>query len=345
MILGSVVLLGAALAGGYFMTSLQAYKGETVLRYGEDCITQEQVETFWEEKAEKKAETTLDGITLYSSRGSRTVENESFGRRTSSVVLEVFGNMNSVFPDRLREGSLVSRYDTFGCVISEALAEEIFSSHNVTGQTIRCGEQEYVIRGLIKTDENVMMVPGKKDAEYSHIWISHKGESASAAIQELGTMLPDKAEAKSEGDLYVGAAHIFAVLPVLLLFFTGMGWLRSFYKRKIRREWIKGLCSVIWDFAMVLGIYGILSRGLYVTDDYLPPSWADFSFWGDLWREKSEDVKTLIQNGAEYRDRQMFGFLAGSGICSLLGGVCVLYVARAVRRMCGGNRLQETQPG
>lgn len=332
MIVSSIFVLAVVLAGGYCVGKLQSYAGQTVLEYGEDCLHKEKVDEFWEQKGEKYEDSSLSGVTLYSSRGYQMIENRSLGRKTSAVVIEVSGNMNPIFPNRLRRGSLVNGYDERGCVISEKLAEEMFSSHDVVGKTVEYGEQRYVIRGIVDVDSCVFMVPGKKDTWYSHIWICHRGESASAAVQQLGEILPKQPQVKSEGDLYVGAAHVLMMIPVFLLFFSGIGCLSRLYKRKVKRGWIRELCGIILGFAVVLGMYVMISRGFYVTDDYLPPSWADFSFWGKLWTEKAGNVRDLVQSGMEYRDRMMLGLLAGSGICSAAEGICVLYIGRAVRR-------------
>lgn len=61
----------------------------------------------------------------------------------------------------------------------------------------------------------------------------------------------------------------------------------------------------------------LISKGLYYTDDYLPPAWSDFSFWGELWEEKAGKVQAMLRRGIGYREKRMLWMLAsaiGSGI-------------------------------
>lgn len=319
-----MLLTAAAVAGYCCMKALQSCAGELVLGYSETGISGEQIEEFWKQRETEAGADRMKDITLYCSKGYQTVENQEFGRTSAAMVTEVFGNMNPVFPNRLRRGSLVSQYDEKGCVLSEDLAEEMFSSHDVEGKMLRIQEQEYVVRGLIDVSGKIVMIQGKKENSYSHIWISYEGMSSSAAEQELYRILPQEDKVKSEGDLYVIIGRLILMIPVLVFFLVGMIKLRRWYGRKIKNIWIREICGVIHFFAVVLGIYAVISHGLYITDDYLPPSWADFSFWGKLWSEKAKDVKGLFAGGMEYRDRRMMWLLVGSGVCSMAESTGIL---------------------
>lgn len=321
------MLLAAALAGYCCINELQSYAGELVLGYGEELISGENVEEFWEKREPENHAEHLKDITLYNNKGYQNVENRELGRISTAMVIEVSGNMNPVFPNRLRRGSLVSGYDEKGCVLSEKLAEEMFSSHEVEGKSVIFRGQEYVVRGLIDVGGKTMMVQGKKENGYSHLWVSYEEMSASAAEQELGQILPREAEVRSEGDLYVGIGRILFLIPPLLIFLVCMVKLRRWYGGKIKNIWIREICGAIHFFVVILGIYAAVTRGLYITDDYLPPSWADFSFWGKLWSQKAEDVKGIFAGGLEYRDVRMMWLLAGSGICSLAESAGVLWLS------------------
>lgn len=315
------------------MRELQSYAGELVLGYGEPGISGEQVAGFWEQRAAEAEQEPLKDITLYCSKGYQTVENPEFGRTTAAAVTEVSGNMNPIFPNRLRKGSLVSVYDEKGCVLSEMLAEELFSSHEVIGKSVIVQGQEYVVRGLIGVSGKIAMIQGKKEDSYSNIWISYADMSASAAEQELYQILPQNAQVKSEGDLYVGIGRFFLMVPALLLFLLSVINVRRWCRKKIKNVWIRELCGGLFFLAAALGGYLIISRGLYITDDYLPPSWEDFSFWGELAAEKAGDVKGFFSSGLEYRDRLMLLLLAGTGICGLLEIVGIFCIFKFLRNL------------
>ncbi len=319
-----VLLVGAALAGYFCLRELQTYAGQLVLGYGEEGISGTQINEFWAQRDGQTRADRIRDITLYSSRGYQTVENQEFGRTSAAMVTEVFGNMNPVFPGRLRRGSLVSRFDESGCVISRELAEEMFSSHDAEGKILMIQGREYIVRGLIDVSGNVVMIQGSEGESYSRIWIRYENMSASAAEQELYQILPGEAERTSEGDLYVLAGRVLFVVPLAWFWVFWMIKLRGWCRRRIKKTWLRGLCGALQFFAAVFGIYVLLRYGLYLTDDYLPPAWEDFSFWGKLWSGKMSEVKGLFAGGLEYRDRRAMCLLAGCAAGSLTGSTVIL---------------------
>lgn len=303
------------LAGWIGIRGVSDYSGEMVLLYDSEQLQEKQITKFWADHMEEKSG--LEDITLYKEIGWQTVENQVLVRKAEAILVVAAGNMNPIYPGCLEKGNFITGYDENGCVVSEGLADTLFGSRHAVGQKIWYGENEYVVRGVLGLKEKVMMIRGGEGTGYSRIWLSHRGESASAARQELSGILPEEEDVQIEGDFYVLIARAALVIPAILAFVLGIRGFCGWGKRRIKAEWkmwiLEGMCFL----CTIGGIYVLISKGLYYTDDYLPPAWSDFSFWGELWEEKAGKVQAMLRRGIGYREKRMLWMLAsaiGSGI-------------------------------
>lgn len=287
-------------------------------------MTREAADQFWEKG---EAQPYLKDITLQRTVRKQKALNPGLNREVSIKFIETAGDMNRIYPNRLCEGSLVSASDSSGCVVSTGLAEKLYSSHQIIGEVLLCREKNYIVRGLIKTSEFVCMVQGEKNTKYSHLWISSQKISASEVMNMLSGMVSAEPKVKSEGDLYVGIAGILVMLPFLLLYILLMLGSRRWYRDRYWRPWIKDLWQLLFAVFFPAGIALILVLGLHFSDDYLPPSWSDLSFWGKLFSEKIGDIEMLWSSGLEYADSRIFLLLSGCLAGSLTGLAALVLAA------------------
>ncbi len=151
--LAAGLLAAAAVAGRYwlFYRPYRAY---------EDCRGREiDVETMkrWEERAEDGA------LGIVRMAGWRTGPDEmvasvSTGRRQRAGVICVYGSMELTNRGGLLWGRMGLEEEDF-CVISEALARNLFGSVDVTGECIRAGNRILTVAGVMDEDGETVMVP------------------------------------------------------------------------------------------------------------------------------------------------------------------------------------------
>ncbi|MFQ7549691.1 MAG: hypothetical protein ACLRMZ_04520 [Blautia marasmi] len=80
---------------------------------------------------------------------------------------------------------------------------------------------------------------------------------------------------------------------------------------------------------LVIGGIGVLVLlSFHFSDDYIPGAWSDFSFFSRLAAEKAGDMKGLITQALDYRDREM---LLGTAGCMLAGSVCSVIILKFPR--------------
>ena len=66
------------------------------------------------------------------------------------------------------------------------------------------------------------------------------------------------------------------------------------------------------------GICVLTFLSVRFSSDYIPSAWSDFSFFKQLFKEKTEDILTLIRKPLFYADSVMLGALAGVFVLSIV---------------------------
>lgn len=92
----------------------------------------------------------------------QSVTSVSTGRKAAPTVMAVYGSMELVIPSSVLSG----RYglDTEGefCVLSEGLARRLFGSTEVAGECVKTEEGIYIVSGVIRREEEFLMIPAKE---------------------------------------------------------------------------------------------------------------------------------------------------------------------------------------
>lgn len=284
---------------------IREYQGILGLVYQEEFFSMEQIDSFWKKAGSQKKYDRIQELVLYKNLENQEIENKNLGRSIQAHVIKAEGNMQLVFPVELLQGNFVSSFDEEGCVISKSLSEEAFGNQNGTGQELQYEGKGYRVRGILNCQENILMVSGKKGETYPGIRIRYEKTGASGAIEVMQGILPMREAIKMEGDLYAGLSGVIFSCSLILAFLASMRLLRK--KSGIG----KGSCF----FLAVTGIVLLVYMNLSFSSDYLPSAWSDFSFWGELWREKICDIGSLLKEGIKMEDAALVkaGLLEGAG--------------------------------
>lgn len=315
-IMGLLVLLVSAAAGICCLRGLEKNAaGELGLVYLEESVTRARMETWWE-NADARKRDYIRNITLSRKQEKIEIRNKKTGAGTEILLIEAAGDMNLILPGRLCEGSLAGSEDRKGCVVSKGLAQKL--NMTGTGDILICRNQEYVIRGILDISDKICIVQGTDDRIYTRVQIKYEKMPASGLIQMLAGLLPGEADIKAEGDLYRGLGGFFLLMPLCTLFVLLMKAFHRFYRKEGRNAWIREGCSILFPVLVLGGVFLLAFWGLRFSDDYIPGAWSDFAFWPKLFQEKVQDIRKLIINQLDCRDRKMLLETAG---CLLWGGI------------------------
>lgn len=241
------------------------------------------------------------------------LENKSLSRSIKAQAIVFCGNPELLFEDC----RVPAREDSQGCLVDEGAAWELFGSTQVEGKEVTYGEKNYRIRKVLPGRERmvVFQAVGQPGSQGTAGAAQEAGgidqESGVQGQQEFHRVTLAKPEAQSVNDLLASWSSSFNVYPeyldlellrgmagisalllpatASLLFFCYLcGQCRG--QKGWRRKAAFAAAAVIF----ALAAWFFFKRWVRVPDSYIPAKWSDFSFWGNLAKEKGEAVRLLI---------------------------------------------------
>lgn len=216
--------------------------------------------------------------------------------------------MEHFFVGSLAGGSYPWEKDEEGCMVSTALAEELFGTQMIEGMQVEIAGKEYWIRGCIKSGEAFAAVHAEKGDVMQGIFLSYQDRSVSGSLAKnlLGQIVGREPDGFWEGNLYSAAARVIVTIPAWVLAAICMSGVWS-------------LTGRITDFRLRLiikltaaaGICVLTAFGLCLTfrfsPDYLPVMWSDLEFFPSLIEKKWGEFQNVCQFALCPGDAGMLG--------------------------------------
>lgn len=230
-------------------------------------------------------------------RGPRiTINNTKLNTTTKTRIITVFGNMAKVCPFQIKFGSFCYEKDTLGCVIDEKTAYDLFRDKNVVGNTITYESKQYVIRGVVKSKEQlVIIISNDEKTSFTNLEMRLKDSTGVSATNFLNDyQLTSDYITVLEGGFYAKLLYNTAIFPAVFIWLClVVFFLKKAYKK--RDSWLQ--CLVYTVICVLLCYIFLKTTRLYIPDRWIPTRWSDFSFWSRIakeWRMKWMDYSYLI---------------------------------------------------
>lgn len=234
-------------------------------------------------------------------RGPRIIiKNQNLNTTSQTRIIQVYGSMAEVCPMEILYGNFCYQEDTKGCVIDEKTAYDLFRDKKVVGNTITYNSKQYIIRGVVKSKEQVVMISdyGKKTT-YSNLELvfsdMEKGEQLAKNFIESYQLSSDYMTIV-EGNFYTRLLHNIILLPAVVI------WLYFLFlsgKQVWKRRTIPLQCGLFIGLFILIGIVFLNNKTIqfYIPDRLIPTKWSDFDFWSNLfleWKNRFIDFSYLI---------------------------------------------------
>lgn len=307
----------------YFYANLKVFSGQIGFYYEEEPFTREQLHRFWE-MASKETKGNIENIVLFRQEADIPLENQTLHRTGQTELVEVAGEMQLLLSGMDIYGSVPSDSDSSGCVISQKTAWEMFGSQNVLGERLVINGTSYLVRGILETNRNICVIQGDRGKQYSCLRVQTSNATPLSVTQEmLAGILPIECQWVSECDLYIGIGRLFFYIPLWILFFCGL----SRAKRKtmwIKTKFWKDVWKITIPVLTFAGVSFLLVFSVHFSADYIPTMWSDFTFWTELFRQKTEAFWTLARSPLHMMDERMLVNLVGLMCSSIVGGIFCL---------------------
>ena len=133
----------------FFWQRTEKYAGCFNGYYDTPVVTPAQVQEFLEQADRQEM---LPDITVWSRQEKQLVKG-SVQVGVTAEVWSLFGSMEDFFAGRLSSGSYVWQEDDEGCMVSTALAQKLFGTDKIQGNSIEIEKNSYVVRGCIESKD------------------------------------------------------------------------------------------------------------------------------------------------------------------------------------------------
>lgn len=253
----------------------------------------------------------------------KETEKESFTGNTDLVrqgsFLEVRGEMKTLFSRQLIQGNFPWQEDYQGCVISRRLSQELFGTDRGIGNAIQVRGENYLVRGILKGEENLLAVWAEENQEMENFRLSYDSdlEPVSQAEEFLYQMTGAEPDRTFEGNLYGALTRFLLFLPILTgSFLVGVCSFRIARKQREKRK--KLLWYLLAGIFWLLFLWG-LGRSIRLSSDYFPSMWSELSFYPQLIEEKIKGFRKLTGSKLCQADNYILGEILETVLPALAG--------------------------
>ncbi len=268
------------------------------------------------------------------------VANENLSRQAKADVVFLCGNPELLFAD----SRIPAQEDTEGCLIDEKTAWELFGSTQVAGKEVTCQKKSYTIRKVIAGEEPFIAVQvssqsgaGQKKAAQEAEMDVPAAPAGSSGEQEnrmnrMEVRLPEDTSVEDlqlvcmsrygfspevlDMELLAGMGGACLLLaPVTFCIFFG-GYLYRLCRNQESVPGKAGAAGACLGLAVLL--LAFLKHQVHIPDAYIPTRWSEFSFWSNLWKDKTEGIRLLMQIPKSGLDSRWMKGFAQAAACGLL---------------------------
>lgn len=121
------------------------------------------------------------GFTAWSQRKERVMAYDGC-REIETNVVTICGSSEYLIP----YGRILQEWDREGCLIGGKTAETLFGSRDVSGLTVSCAGRDYVVRGVLSSPEELLVIAGTDDSTvYDHITLERQEGSGRLAAEKF----------------------------------------------------------------------------------------------------------------------------------------------------------------
>lgn len=315
-ILWAISLL--SLLGSFYVgRQVEKKAGEMGIRFTEEVLSPEQSEQLCE-KMEEEGKGDTPVMTLWKQTEGIEISGADLERGVKVKLLDIWGDVEQVYPECLLLGNTLLKEDVSGCMLSEKAAYELFGSTDILGKQIACQGKTYRVRGILKVEEPVFL---RENEKAGFTFIEVRGQPGSG-IEKIRQMLLTAGVVLEEGavvetDTFRGLLRFLRFIPMGILV-----WLvyRKVRERCRGREGILWLVRIGVMFVWILAIW----KSWCFSEDFIPAKWSDFEFFGELVKEQRTNYGRYLDIAEVYRDRVLFGDVKDVVIWSIVSAVSAL---------------------
>lgn len=204
------------------------------------------------------------------------------GESVQCTAISKVGDNRLIFP----QTSLLDDKDSQGCILSKKAALDIWGSEKVVGLDVYCGEEKYIVRGIMDRMEKIAIVnisSGGKNT-FRYLTSGKRGGSIQEKRQWLQT---GTGISGNEWNYYILNRFllcliIFSIILLLIFFKKSVA---SIVEQTYGGRLLESLFSVF----LITGIICMAMEILTISG--WPARWSDFQQWSEKGEQLAEAVR------------------------------------------------------
>lgn len=281
---------------------------------------------------------------IWGEKDQVTLTNDNLSKSIQADTILFCGNIELLFEDC----RVPVMGDARGCLVDEQTAWELFGDGQIAGKEISCEGTKYIIRKVIPGKEKIAVFfaggttermsdmdgAGQEERDQrgdnclDRITILQSGEISlndlkSAWISRYGVSVQ-----LLDLQFLRGVSGFFVLLVPVTIFLLV---LRSFYRQyKRQQEWLWKAVLATASLMLAVLVLFFLKAWVQIPYDYIPEKWSDFSFWTELWKEKQESMRYLIQMQKSILDLKWISSFFKCVVLGILAEVFLVILAAPV---------------
>lgn len=329
----------------YYGSLVKQFAGTMSVKYQDGGLTGAQIDKLNEKtetKGKEKEKQEVPYITGWDKQKGQKLENKELGSKASVTLFEVHGDMAEVIPKTLLLGSYVGKEDKTGCVVSLKTAETLFRSRQVIGCEVNFQNMQYIIRGVLNSEEEILMLQTEREAVLPYLELHYERDDYAASNSKafLSNQEMPAYDSFTEGNFYAGVAGIFMGFPFLLIFilFHRAVWAQYCLEERTFWQYLqKGVFSVVILFLLAI----IVKQSITFSDDFIPSKVSDFAFWSIKYQEVRQDYQLMLQYQTWDKEAILLGNLRNCIVTSLTSGILCFAVKFSQQRNAPSQQLRK----
>lgn len=216
--------------------------------------------------------------------------------------------------------------DTSGCLLSEALARNLFKSTEVIGLSVLISGNTYTVRGIIKEKEALAVILPKEEEDFLFHSLSLPADTVSSEFLLRHSIPGREQNFRLLGDI----AQIFLMF---LPFSLAVILIQLFLKRGLSHRMSTLFYHLVPAAVLTLGLVWLSTKFLHLPPDMIPDRWSNFSFWSLWWDTTQKDLLFLIQSAKSVRQADcIFHFIRCIFFC-ILSEISAFSFFRSLERL------------
>ena len=327
--LAALIIWGS---GIYYGQYIKEHYQSVSIRMKEDRISVERFMTALKYE-EYKNPKNIPHISAWNRLEDQTITNEELGIPYKTQLIEVYGDINQVYPMRLTQGNLLTQEDYEGCMIDQVVAYKLFGTVDSVGNIITYRNKQYYIRGIIKSPEPIFFIQiNDKKHTYSNLELVYEDKENGQELANAFMTQNNLADSYTllDGPFYGGILDRLYRVP---------GWFLGFYM-------LYQILKVIWRrrtlplqaFVLLLGFLAVwmvlkwlLEFQIHIPERLIPTKWSDFSFWIEKYKEFRIQMGQMAYLTPTVKDINFIRYAKRCIYYTLISFACIWVFAAHIR--------------